>query len=409
MTETRRAFFSYSHDSEEHKTWVLGLATYLRENGIDVILDQWDVDLGDDLAAFMEQGIRDIDRVIVVCTDNYIRKANLGEGGVGYEKTIATAQILGNTNTQRKFIPVVRNVLGPERLPTFLGARLYLDLSEDEDDPSRRATLLRNVHQIQISKPGLGTSPFIPELEQPIAPPVENQPELEAREYSSREVANLFTDRFVQSFPGVRGIEWINDEEVAADRISRMMAEPLTLGGTHFAWWWRGPANLQIEKFERIEGSSFLMGPDELTIKKIAAVNPNIPGREFIYVETYADEPTGLYEVTEEDIERSVRMFGHAEEEYGLVDGTLPVTRPELDDGAAIIDGEPKDIRGRCKLRARHITPYNFLIAPNQSPINNDDFDTELENYLNQILAGTDVFNDMTSAIKRLPKRRLPF
>ena len=30
------AFVSYSHDSPEHKEWVLELALYLRENGIDI-------------------------------------------------------------------------------------------------------------------------------------------------------------------------------------------------------------------------------------------------------------------------------------------------------------------------------------------------------------------------------------
>lgn len=34
-------FISYSHDNDEHKEWVLQLATRLRSNGIDVILDRW--------------------------------------------------------------------------------------------------------------------------------------------------------------------------------------------------------------------------------------------------------------------------------------------------------------------------------------------------------------------------------
>ncbi|TON86748.1 hypothetical protein CGH50_21300, partial [Vibrio parahaemolyticus] len=37
-----KVFFSYSHDSEEHKAWVLALATRLEENGVAVTLDQWD-------------------------------------------------------------------------------------------------------------------------------------------------------------------------------------------------------------------------------------------------------------------------------------------------------------------------------------------------------------------------------
>ena len=41
-----KVFVSYSHDSQDHKDWVLKLATRLVANGVDVILDQWDLSLG---------------------------------------------------------------------------------------------------------------------------------------------------------------------------------------------------------------------------------------------------------------------------------------------------------------------------------------------------------------------------
>ncbi|MFA5902959.1 MAG: toll/interleukin-1 receptor domain-containing protein, partial [Desulfobacula sp.] len=49
-----RVFISYSHESPEHKNWVLGLASNLREKGIDAVLDVWDLRPGDDVARFME-------------------------------------------------------------------------------------------------------------------------------------------------------------------------------------------------------------------------------------------------------------------------------------------------------------------------------------------------------------------
>lgn len=54
MSKIPQVFISYSHDSLEHKQWVLELATRLRANGIDAILDQWDLKPGDDLPKFME-------------------------------------------------------------------------------------------------------------------------------------------------------------------------------------------------------------------------------------------------------------------------------------------------------------------------------------------------------------------
>src|SRR5258708_7847113 len=89
-----RVFVSYSHDSRAHKLWVAEFAARLRHNGIDAVLDQWEIGPGDDITLFMEQRLTEADRVLVVCTDNYVRKANAGEGGVGYERMIVTAQLV---------------------------------------------------------------------------------------------------------------------------------------------------------------------------------------------------------------------------------------------------------------------------------------------------------------------------
>lgn len=81
-----RVFVSYSHDSADHKGWVLDFATTLRNRGVDAVLDQWDLKPGDDLPHFMETQLEAADYVLMICTDKYVKKANAGEGGVGYEK-----------------------------------------------------------------------------------------------------------------------------------------------------------------------------------------------------------------------------------------------------------------------------------------------------------------------------------
>ena len=50
----------FSEDNDEHKNWILQLATRLRHNGVDVILDQWNLKLGQDLASFMEKGLSEL-------------------------------------------------------------------------------------------------------------------------------------------------------------------------------------------------------------------------------------------------------------------------------------------------------------------------------------------------------------
>lgn len=124
-----RVFLSYSHDSPEHKRWVADLANRLNSLGIWLIFDQWDLELGGDLPRFMESGISEADRVIVICTAEYNRKANSGNGGAGYEKMIMTADLLQD-QTSSRLVPVVRGTHSPST-PTFLRSRLYIDFTED--------------------------------------------------------------------------------------------------------------------------------------------------------------------------------------------------------------------------------------------------------------------------------------
>lgn len=54
-----KLFISYSWSSPDHEQWVLDLATELREDGVDVILDKWDLKEGHDAHAFMEKMVTD--------------------------------------------------------------------------------------------------------------------------------------------------------------------------------------------------------------------------------------------------------------------------------------------------------------------------------------------------------------
>ena len=97
-------FISYWYDSPAHKQWVLKVATDLVERGIEVIIDEWDLSLGQDVAAFMESSISRADRVLLVCTPDYVAKADEGRGGVGYERLIVSAEVVERIHT-KKFIP----------------------------------------------------------------------------------------------------------------------------------------------------------------------------------------------------------------------------------------------------------------------------------------------------------------
>ena len=151
---TPKAFISYSWDDDDHKSWVAKLATDLRSDGIDTILDQWHAALGDQLPSFMEKEIRENNYVLIICTPNYKLTSDERKGGVGYEGDIMTAEVL-NKGNHRKFIPVLARGTWEESAPTWLKGKFYVDLSTEEmyrkNYPDLTATLL-------------GTRPVIPPL-----------------------------------------------------------------------------------------------------------------------------------------------------------------------------------------------------------------------------------------------------
>ena len=186
--EVPKVFISYSHDSDEHKEWVLQLSTKLRQNGVDVILDRWDSGAGDDITLFMEKGVTDSDRVLVICTDAYVRKADAGEGGVGYERMIITAQLVQDVGTA-KFIPIIRQSSDNKKTPTFLETRIYIDFTDEDEFDEKFDDLLREVSNARhLQKPPLGKNPYVNQSYTQVDPSHHQFPEIPEQIRSASQV-----------------------------------------------------------------------------------------------------------------------------------------------------------------------------------------------------------------------------
>ena len=162
LDRTPRVFISYSWTSTEFQQRVRELAESLRQDGIDVKLDLWDLRDGQDKYAFMEQCVTDpdIDKVLIICDSGYAAKADRRQGGVGDETTIISAEVYGHA-AQEKFVPVImeRDEHGEPYMPAYLKSRMYRDLSGDRY-PEEYQALVRNIYEKpSYRKPELGTRP----------------------------------------------------------------------------------------------------------------------------------------------------------------------------------------------------------------------------------------------------------
>jgi hypothetical protein len=108
----------------------------------------------------MEREVTGADRVLVICTSAYVRKADDSQGGAGYEKMILAAQILRDPTTHR-VIPIIRGNEGSTLMPKFLGERFYIDFRDDAKYEEKYELLLRELLGVRMTPcPPLGKSPF---------------------------------------------------------------------------------------------------------------------------------------------------------------------------------------------------------------------------------------------------------
>jgi hypothetical protein len=158
--EHPKIFISYAWTNQQHENWVRQLATDLRKEGIDAILDKWDLNPGNDTLPFMEQMVNDdtVKKVLMVCDKNYAEKANKRKGAVGIETQIISKKVYEQSN-QNKFAALIREYDedGNPCVPTYCHSRFYIDFADDAAFSERFKELVLWIYDKPIyPKPPLG-------------------------------------------------------------------------------------------------------------------------------------------------------------------------------------------------------------------------------------------------------------
>jgi len=155
-----KVFISYSWTVQE---WVVKLAQRLVNDGIDTIVDFWNLKPGNDKYKFMESMVTDktIDFVLIVCDKTYTEKANDRTGGVGDETVIISSELYGKFK-QEKFLPLIleKNEDASPTRPVYIKSRIYFDFSDENNYENEYEKLIRHIYdEPLISKPKLGSKP----------------------------------------------------------------------------------------------------------------------------------------------------------------------------------------------------------------------------------------------------------
>lgn len=303
--------------------------------------------------------------------------------------------LLGSTLLALKWI---MDPSGPyEPFLAFIGAAwasLDFFFGKREGTPSNASDRLEDLPAesnttINTTKPGARTRPL----------------------FTWNSTSDFFADRFANAFPGLRSIAWFNGQE-AVDRLALLLQSPLTFKSKDYGEtspiWWFGRGNLQVEKFKRIDARTVLINYDEYKVSRLAAIYSSSYRRLWVYVETEPMAPTGLYPNIPQHIEAARANCETYSEEYAIFDGQHKVTRAEYDDGHANIGGKITSIAGNSELRVRQLRPYNFVLCSHDSPINNINFDSELEAFLDEMLLNPSIFEKYSNLISKLPVARNP-
>ena len=241
--------------------------------------------------------------------------------------------------------------------------------------------------------------------------------DIKSNEYAFAEPIIYFNERMSKAFHGKRGLVTYTRSKDIKHCINILFSQPLKLkkvdgnGSFPLFWWFRGSSAMYIDKYRWLGNRHVLINELELNVRKVVAyVDPS--GRyygQYVYIETDADKPTGLYnENTKEEIESCQKNLGYYYEEYGVFKLfrfiNKSVTLTEFDDGHTTWGGKLiSPSRENSEHRTRFLTPYNLIISSGESSFNCPQFDGS-DDFFNKLLRKEITIEEFNDYMKEFPK-----
>lgn len=388
------------HASEDKSAVVNPLAKELEKRGLQVWLDSSVLTIGDSLRRKIDEGLGNSRFGVVVLSQAFFTKKWPQKELDGLaQREVSEGKVI---------LPVLHKVTHDDIHKYSVTLADKVAISTEDGIPMLADQIFQAVQSsTNTGKPATISTPV---ESTGAAPPSNPDPKLISTPPSKQDGLSLmrhetstqfFSERFAKAFPGVRGIHWFRNSIQAIERLAIFFTKPIVFSGAHPIWWWRS-GDMHIQDFSILSNNTILLDHQELTIDELAAVNAGSYYQEFLYIKAKPSQPSGLYDIS--SISDQVALWGYAREEFARF-RERPITRAEYDDGAAVIDGRVVELNGEAHLREIFLTPYNLIIAPHESPINNNEFDETRVELLNRILRGEATVEELASAVLKLPRR----
>lgn len=162
-----------------------------------MLLDQYELSAGKDLAYFMESSIEKSTKVLLILTPNYRLKAENRSGGVGFEYSMISQELFEIQADNNKFIPILRQGDLNSSSPKYIKSKIYHTMIDNSKYFNQLFELGRIVYEKpKITKPELGP---IPDFENDNYDPI-----LElANELSTKEQLNNELNGIINSTQGI--------------------------------------------------------------------------------------------------------------------------------------------------------------------------------------------------------------
>lgn len=158
LIKNPRVFISYTGENPDNRRWVKTLACKLRENGVNARVDMFHLKPGNDLPQWMTNELIMADKVLLICDQNYVKKADSRNGGVGWETMIIQGDMMIHTQSN-KYICIVCEKNIDDGIPMYAKTKYSLQWTNSEILEDDFHELLYYLFDIDV-EPELGDIPI---------------------------------------------------------------------------------------------------------------------------------------------------------------------------------------------------------------------------------------------------------